>query len=739
MHERVQALPAAVDCLSLQELTWRSLTDANIGAVYWELGTRRIDVNSAIERTLALPSGIHGIDIREFYKAIYREDRLKLRNSLGNFVRQASPDPLELHFRVRARDGQLRKLSCILRIQFNEAAQVTHLLGIASDHTDLEIARTETLKRSDLECLLIAISIKLMRAPVDETDSIITESLGDTCEFVGADRAYRIDYDWSAGLCSNTHEWCAEGIEPQIDNLQNVPVSEIPLWTSSHQQGLPFIVSSVMTLPQKHPLRTILEPQGIQSIVTLPIMNDGECMGFIGFDSVKVRRSYSLTEVSLLELLAQLIANSELRRRREKQLLDTLSLLQESRNSAITMAAIARSANEAKSRFIATMSHEIRTPLHVILGMTELLETELVDGQQRYQLNALRSAGRTLSELVGDILDISRIESGNIGLEKQRFSLRDLLFNIRSVIEPYCNEKQVDFVINMSPDMPDVIVHDETRIRQILINLLSNAIKFTHVGSIALDIFLDQHSEAQPGTLNLRITDTGIGMSQEVLKRVHEPFFQAQTDHDTKLHGTGLGLPIVFNLVDLMSGSISIESEPAKGSMFWIRIPTEVDWSQTSQPSGCEEPTDDQSVVPNETASIDAATILVVEDNEMNQRLIQAHLAKHRCNVVIAENGAAAVSLVESQDFDVILMDCRMPVMDGFESTRLIRQHLRKSGRVQPPIIAVTANAVEGDRERCLDAGMNAMLKKPFTRQELLTTMESWIRQSSGQHPHGLN
>jgi len=730
MHEPLQVSGAAVAPLSLQELTWRSLADANIGAAYWDLETRSIDVNGAMESTLGLPNSNHRVGIQRLYKTICKEDRLRLRHSVHNFIRQASADPLELHFRVTNTGGHLRKLSCILRTQFKETGRATHVLGIVSDHTDLEIARTETLKKSDLECLLITISIKLMRAPIDELDSIITESLRETCEFVGADRAYRFDYDWSAGLCSNTHEWCAKGIEPHIDNLQNIPVSEITLWTSSHQQGLPFIVSSVMTLPEQHPLRTILEPQGIRSLVTLPIMDDRQCMGFIGFDAVKARRSYSLTEVSLLELLAQLMANSELRRRHEKQLLKALSLLEDSRHSAVTMAAIARSANEAKSRFIATMSHEIRTPLHVILGMTELLETELIDRQQRDQLHALRSAGDTLSELVGDILDISRIESGNLVLAREPFSVRELVASVQSVIQPYCKDKQVDFVINVSAAMPDVIINDQIRIRQILINLLTNAVKFTHVGSIALDIFLDQHSEAQPGTLNLRVTDSGIGMSRDVIKHVHEPFFQAQVNHDTKLHGTGLGLPIVFNLVDLMSGSVTIESEPAQGSTFWIRLPTEVDWSLSSQPSSAMDQVSSQIVSGDELSVIDNATILVVEDNEINQRLIQAHLAKHRCNVVIAENGAIALSMVEDHEFDLILMDCRMPVMDGFESTRLIRQHLRKAGRFQPPIVAVTANAVEGDRERCLGAGMNAMLKKPFSRQQLLGTIESWIRKS---------
>lgn len=712
-------------CDQSYSLTWQILADANIGTLRWNLSEGMIEINQAASSMLDIPEHVNIVSASHLYHCIYPEDRLKVRQSVENFINLSTSDSLEIHFRGKSTTHGLRKLSCIMRAQgVFGAGSPTHLIGILSDHTELELARTETLKKTQLEELIINVSINLMRASLDSIDEVITNALRDTSTFVGADRAYRIDYDWKNAICSNTHEWCAAGIKPEIDNLQNVPVSEIPLWTSSHRKGLPFIVSSVSALPAGHPLREILEPQNIKSLVTLPIKNADECMGFIGFDSVRSPRHYSLVEISLLELLAQLIANAEVRRRREKELLDTLAQLEESRLSALTMANIARSASEAKSRFLATMSHEIRTPLHAVLGLSELLEDQLTSPQQRDLIDAIRAAGKTLTELIGDILDISRIESGNAVLEKRNFFLQELIEEAKSVVNSA--QKATDTVVRIC-DAPAISVNqDKAKIRQILMNLLSNAIKFTPTGEVVLEVYLSGHQESNSSTLNIKVSDTGIGMSREVLKRIHEPFYQASRNLASSAHGTGLGLPIVFNLVDLMSGSISIESEPERGSCFWVRIPVEV--AKTHPIDGVarlkEEPSPaDEDHKPN----LRSVRILIAEDNPMNQMLIKAHLTKESADTTFVENGSQALEQVIQGEFDIILMDCQMPVMDGFEATRLIRQHLNSTGNRQTPIIAVTANAVEGDLERCIAAGMNAMLKKPFNRKQLLGVLGSWL------------
>jgi signal transduction histidine kinase len=494
---------------------------------------------------------------------------------------------------------------------------------------------------------------------------------------------------------------------------------------------LPFIASAVMTLSPEHPLRQILEPQGIKSLVTIPVCTGGECVGFIGFDSVRTTHHYTDVEVSLLSLLAELVANAQTKRDREQKLLDTLLSLEESRNSALTMAAIASSANEAKSRFVATMSHEIRTPLHVILGTTELLRSSGLREDQIEHLEALEASGHNLLELIGDVLEVSRIESGNLVLNPVEFSLQAFVQGLQKVLQPLASRKGLSLVFNIAPGFPDLLSHDAIRLRQIVQNVAGNAIKFTEHGKVTVDIGLQrQASPSRQGDWSLAviITDTGIGMSPEEVTHLYEPFYQAAESRKSVIAGTGLGLAITHNLVELMSGSIVVNSAPGRGTTFTIRIPIQIAYGSDCATDNL---ADHEPIAPGPggdlKAVLDGTRILIAEDNEISQRLIKAHLSDFNCKLTFAGNGEQAVSAVADCDFDIILMDCQMPVLDGFGATESICAMLRRQSRPRPPIIAATANSVHGDRERCLAAGMDSMLSKPFSKSDLLSTLSSWL------------
>jgi PAS domain S-box-containing protein len=461
-------------------------------------------------------------------------------------------------------------------------------------------------------------------------------------------------------------------------------------------------------MPENYPsyANSLLITGGIQAEGWYPDLNGRD--RFLFFDAAPIRDNDG-TIIAAIETLRDITDR--------KQMEEDLRRAKEA----------AEESNRLKSDFLANMSHEIRTPLNGVIGMTELLaDTELSRNQQEY-VQTVKSSAKSLMTIINDILDFSKIEARRLDLEQVPFSLRDSMGDIMQTLAFRASEKGLELAYHFLPDVPDMVVGDPGRLRQVVVNLVGNAVKFTERGEIVVSVNMEQNREDE-SLVHFVVTDTGIGIQTEQQTRIFEAFTQADASTTRKYGGTGLGLSISARLIELMGGRIWVESSEGKGSAFHFTV----QFGLQKGPVVRQIPKKPEHLqAPRQTLREVGGPlrILLVEDNSVNQKIAVSMLAKRGHAVIVAENGKEALAALEERNdkpFDLILMDVQMPVIGGLKATMLIREQ-EKGTAGHIPIIALTAHAMKGDRELCLKAGMDGYVTKPLRIENLLTVMKSVI------------
>lgn len=701
------------------------------------------------------------------------------------------------------------------------------IMGIMRDVTQRRKLEREISHRAKLQNLLMNLGARFINVSSEKIDQEIGFALAEMGNFSNTDRVYIFSYDFKKDTMSNTYEWCAENISPEIDNLQDLPNSLVTQWVALHKSGKIVHIPKVDELPLDDNVRHILEVQSVKSLIAMPMMHNGECLGYVGFDAVKGHKQWSESEISMLRLFTELLVNLQVKSSYEKSLKEAKTLAELKQlevrgiidNSPVGIALLsyegfvidanqaavrmlgspsieavinkniykskslteygfiesfeeclstkamvskeskfvsiwgkeifakyylvpiiignqvksvlanveditsikdtekvlidlknkAEESDRLKTAFLANMSHEIRTPMNAICGFSNLLlDGNLSKDQKENFVEIININSMQLLSIINDIIDISKIESGQISLSNVKFNVNELLNEVETVFAAQAKLKGLKFTCQKGLSNSEATISsDEMKVRQILNNLIYNALKFTETGSVEIGYKLNGDY------LEFFVKDTGNGIPLDKYEVIFERFQQLENTSNQSRKGTGLGLPISKAFVELLGGKIWLLSEFGSGTTFYFSIP----YNPIIEKDEVVETSIDQLYIWKNK------TILIAEDDDPNYLYLEQLLVPSKAKILWAINGQEAVDMCLKNKVDLVLMDIKMPIQSGFEATKELRQN-----GINIPIIAQTAYAFSEDKEKALSSGCDHYISKPIEQFELLNLISQYLK-----------
>jgi PAS domain S-box-containing protein len=606
-------------------------------------------------------------------------------------------------YRAKHKNGEYIWREDNVKFKYDATGNYQGAYIVCRDITERKNAENELNKQILFRQFLTEIASAYINLSIDDMEVEINNSLAKIGEFVNTDRTYIFDFDAVTEMCSNTYEWCAKGIEPQIDELQNIPLGKD--WIETFALGNPITVPDVNALPDGY-TKEILQPQGIKSCLAIPMMNRGKCIGFVGFDSVKQHYIFSDAEIQLLNIYTQMMANILLRKQNEEDLIEATQKAVES--------------DKLKTSFLNNISHEIRTPFNGILGFLNLIqEDDLTKEERNEYFNIINKSADRLMKTIFDIVEISQIQADQIKLKVSETDINKITEELYNQFLPEASDKRLALIIDKTA-INSTIKTDGTKLKTIFSILIDNAIKFTKSGSITYGCYQlqspDQSSLFNDSSLHFYVKDTGIGIPHDKHQKIFERFMQVDVSDTREFEGSGLGLSIVKSYIEMLGGSIWLESEPSKGTVFYFSIPS----MEQEEKEVIEKPI----IKYNNKNQLTDLKILIVEDDLASELYIFNMMQKFSKHFIKTKTGTDAIEIcINNPDINLIFMDIRLPEMDGFEATRMIRQFNK-----EVIIVAQTAFAQTGDKEKALLAGCNDYISKPIRKQNLMDLLKKYFK-----------
>jgi PAS domain S-box-containing protein len=605
----------------------------------------------------------------------------------------------EGEFPVKRKDGTIFQAFYTFGILHDTNFNIVGLVGVCIDITE-RIRAEEEVRKKDimLGALSLATNILLTEPSLNSAINQTLELLGGATKIDRINIVINHDPESGEHFMSLYYSWSSDS-NLSIGghhNLQNIPYH--PNFSRIYDvlsEGRP-IKGLLREFSEAE--RVLTKGKNSKSVISFPIMIKGKFWGFIAFDDCHSERDWSSIEISILMAAAAAIGGAIARKQTEDDLREAKEL--------------AESAAKAKSDFLANMSHEIRTPMNAVVGLADLTLKSDLTSEQKNNLEIIKSSGDSLLSIINEILDFSKVDSGNMELEAKPFRLKKCVEDSLNLVRAIASKKNLTLTCSIEDNTPQLIIGDHGRLQQILANLLSNAVKFTDRGNVSV-LVKSKKLDGNNFEIHFEVKDTGIGIPIDKIGNLFQPFTQGDSSTTRKYGGTGLGLAISKRLVELMGGSIWAESQLGKGSTFHFTLLANATLMKPINDTEFETDDNYDKVVDRKQD----LRILLAEDNKVNQIVILKMINKLGYQADAVTNGKEVLNSLETQPYDLVLMDVQMPDMDGFEAARAIRK-LWPSGD-QPKIIAITAYALKGDREKCLDAGMDDYMSKPVKLEEL--------------------